>query len=76
MGGTLAYMLGLRGRRACEDWLRELANLPTPVSSGGETRTFLSPSLSVFLLFSLFLFIFCHCRDRTAINWERHVFVS
>ena len=34
-GGTLAYMLGLRDRRACEHWLLELANLPTPVSGGG-----------------------------------------
>ena len=51
-------MLGIRDRRACEHWLLELANLPTPVSGGGETRTFLSLSLSLFLLFSLFLFLF------------------
>ena len=51
-------MLGLRDRRACEHWLLELANLPTPVSGGGETRTFLSLFLSLFLFFSLFLFLF------------------
>ena len=51
-------MLGLRDRRACEHWLLELANLPTPVSDGGETRTFLSLALSVFLFFFLFLFLF------------------
>ena len=51
-------MLGRRDQCACEHWLLELANLPTPVSDGGETRTFLSLALSLFLFFFLLLFLF------------------
>ena len=58
MGGTLAYMLGRRDQCACEHWLLELANLPTPLSDGGETRTFLSLALSLLLFFFLLLFLF------------------
>ena len=51
-------MLGPRDQCACEHWLLELANLPTPVSDGGETRTFLLLALSLFLFFLLSLFLF------------------